>query len=144
MATMSRILMMTYSQEAENARTALSSGAIGYLIHGQFDPQDLYDAVRATAAGRSVLSSTALLALTSGAGRESATGEPSSVVIPTSEPLTSREAQIAALIVAGLLNPEICEQLFLGESTVKNHINRIFRKAGVTTRDQLVKLARGR
>ncbi|MGV2385424.1 MAG UNVERIFIED_CONTAM: LuxR C-terminal-related transcriptional regulator, partial [Thermobifida fusca] len=34
----------------------------------------------------------------------------------------------------GLSNAEIAKELFLSEKTVKNHINRIFRKLGVSTR----------
>jgi ATP/maltotriose-dependent transcriptional regulator MalT len=48
--------------------------------------------------------------------------------------LSSREAQIMALIAAGHSNPEIAEQLVLAEKTVKNHVNRIYAKLGVGSR----------
>ena len=48
--------------------------------------------------------------------------------------LTSREAQIMALIAAGHTNGQIAEQLTLTEKTVKNHINRLYAKLGVGSR----------
>ncbi len=48
--------------------------------------------------------------------------------------LSSREAQIMALIAAGHSNGQIAEQLFLAEKTVKNHVNRIYAKLGVGSR----------
>jgi DNA-binding NarL/FixJ family response regulator len=56
------------------------------------------------------------------------------------ERLTCREKQVMESIVAGCKNREIAEKLFLSEQTVKSHVNRIFRKFGVTCRSQLVSL----
>jgi DNA-binding NarL/FixJ family response regulator len=56
------------------------------------------------------------------------------------ERLTFREKQVMESIVAGCKNREIAEKLFLSEQTVKSHVNRIFRKFGVTSRSQLVSL----
>jgi len=44
--------------------------------------------------------------------------------------LTNREVEILSLIARGLTNPEIAEQLFLSNHTIKTHINRIFAKTG--------------
>lgn len=56
------------------------------------------------------------------------------------ERLTCPEKQVMESIVAGCKNREIAEKLFLSEQTVKSHVNRIFRKFGVTSRSQLVSL----
>ena len=48
--------------------------------------------------------------------------------------LSSREAQIMALIAAGHSNSQIAERLVLAEKTVKNHVNRIYAKLGVGSR----------
>jgi DNA-binding NarL/FixJ family response regulator len=42
--------------------------------------------------------------------------------------LTTREAEILALIARGMTNPEIAAVLVLSNHTVKSHINRIFAK----------------
>lgn len=48
--------------------------------------------------------------------------------------LSSREAEIMALIAAGHSNGQIAERLVLAEKTVKNHVNRIYAKLGVGSR----------
>ena len=42
------------------------------------------------------------------------------------------------LIINGLSNKEISEQLFISEHTVKNHITRILQKLNVTDRVQAI------
>ncbi len=48
--------------------------------------------------------------------------------------LTRREQQLIPLIGRGLSNKEIANYLSLSEQTVKNHIHRILRKVGVSSR----------
>jgi LuxR family maltose regulon positive regulatory protein len=54
------------------------------------------------------------------------------------EPLTKRELDVLRLVVAGLSNPEIADELVIAVSTVKTHINHIFGKLGVENRTQAV------
>lgn len=53
--------------------------------------------------------------------------------------LTSREMEIAQLVVAGLSNPQIAESLVISVRTVGNHIHRIMRKTNAKSREQLVR-----
>lgn len=53
--------------------------------------------------------------------------------------LTEREGEILKLIIEGNKNSEIAKLLYVAEITVKKHISRIFNKAGVKNRAQLVK-----
>lgn len=63
---------------------------------------------------------------------------PTTKISPLIEPLTDRELDILRLIVQGLSNPEIAEQLVISVGTVKAHTNRIYGKLGVTNRVEAV------
>ena len=64
-------------------------------------------------------------------------------VRPADVGLTERQAQVLALMVRGLSNREIGEQLELSEGTVKIHVTAIFKTLGVASRTQaLVAVAR--
>jgi DNA-binding NarL/FixJ family response regulator len=54
---------------------------------------------------------------------------------------SKRERDIIILISKGLMNREIATNLCISEQTVKTHISRVFRKANVSRRSQLVPLA---
>lgn len=54
--------------------------------------------------------------------------------------LTSREQELADLVVAGKTNREIAEILVLSEFTVKNHLRSIFQKLQIRSRSQLAAL----
>lgn len=51
--------------------------------------------------------------------------------------LTSRELEILALVRKGLTNEQIADQLFIAISTVKTHLQKIFKKVNVTNRTAL-------
>lgn len=55
--------------------------------------------------------------------------------------LTEREHQILALVADGLGTAAIAGRLYLGESTVKTHLNRVYRKLGVANRTQALAAA---
>ena len=56
--------------------------------------------------------------------------------------LTRREQQLVQMIDRGLTNKEIASQLNLSEQTVKNHIHRMLRKLGASSRLAAVELCR--
>jgi DNA-binding CsgD family transcriptional regulator len=57
--------------------------------------------------------------------------------------LTPREREVVGLMLSGATNASIAERLFISESTVKKHVNNIFRKLGVSSRWELVGLSGG-
>jgi DNA-binding CsgD family transcriptional regulator len=54
--------------------------------------------------------------------------------------LSTRETEVMNLIASGRSNGEIARELFLSEKTVKNHVNRIYAKLGVTSRGAAITL----
>lgn len=52
------------------------------------------------------------------------------------EPLTRREHDVLKLVAQGKSNQDVANTLFVGLSTVKTHINSIFRKLEVSTREE--------
>ncbi|MEV7046493.1 AAA family ATPase [Amycolatopsis sp. NPDC051061] len=51
--------------------------------------------------------------------------------------LTHSEHRVAALASAGMTNREIADRLFVTQSTVEQHLTRVFRKLGIKQREQL-------
>ena len=59
----------------------------------------------------------------------------------TISPLTAKEKEILSLVAKGATNDDISKKLNLQESTIKTHLNRVFKKLNVKTRTQAVLLA---
>jgi LuxR family maltose regulon positive regulatory protein len=57
---------------------------------------------------------------------------------PGAKPLSQRELEVLRLIVIGLSNGEIAEELVIAISTVKTHVNNIYRKLHVSDRKQAI------
>ena len=53
--------------------------------------------------------------------------------------LSTRELEIVELVVTGLSNHKIAQQLEISKRTVDNHISNILKKTGVANRVELVR-----
>lgn len=56
---------------------------------------------------------------------------------PLNPKLSFREKQVVGLVSQAKLNKEIAFELHLTEGTIKEYLNRIFRKLGITNRTEL-------
>jgi len=90
------------------------------------DPEDLFRAIRAAAAGQSLFDSRTTANFTaSGASVEG-----------LKRRLSERELDVAALIAEGYSNKEISTALVISEPTVKKHVGHILDKLGLQDRLQ--------
>ena len=64
--------------------------------------------------------------------------DPANNLKPLFDGLTSKQQEILGLLAAGKTNKEIAQQLFVELSTVKTHINNIYRQLNVSTRKDAV------
>ncbi|MFD9793457.1 response regulator [Streptomyces sp. NPDC059070] len=129
------VVVLTTFADDESILGALGAGARGYLTKNA-GRQDITRAIRAAAAGQSVLDREVqdrLLATARTRAPERGRALPVD--------LTPREREVLALIGRGLPNRGIAEELFISEATVKTHINNLFAKAGIRDRAEAVRRA---
>jgi two-component system, NarL family, response regulator LiaR len=118
------VVALTSVLEDASVTGAVRSGAIGYLLKTT-DSDELCEAIKAAAAGQVRLAPEAAARLM----RE--------VRAPASpEPLTEREADVLKLIARGRANKQIARELFVTTSTVKTHVNNLYRKLDISSRTQ--------
>ncbi|MGE2731891.1 LuxR C-terminal-related transcriptional regulator [Mycolicibacterium vaccae] len=132
---LSRVLVLSASDERDDVLEAVKAGATGYLVKSA-SRQELADAVRATAAGRAVFTP-GLAGLVLGEYRRIAQ-EPADPGAPS---LTERETEILRYVAKGLTAKQIAERLSLSHRTVENHVQATFRKLQVGNRVELARYA---
>jgi DNA-binding NarL/FixJ family response regulator len=126
------VIMLTHSEEPAVIRETLRLGARGYLVHGSFDEAELTSALSTCRHGGMVLSPSA-----AGVAMQPAGSAPAAAATEDFG-LTEREQQLIAELADGLGNAAIAQRLFLSEKTVKNHLNRIYAKMGVSSRAEAI------
>lgn len=123
------VVVLTMQNEPAFARSALQSGASGYVIK-HAAAEELVAAVRAVTGGGTYINP--------GLGARLA-AEPDKQGPP--DDLTPREVEVLGLLVLGYMNPEIAKKLTLSVRTVETHRANIQRKTDRSTRAELVAYA---
>ena len=124
LAARAKIIILTASEDADEAVAALREGAHGIVLK-RFAVETLMDAVRTVVTGDTWLPPRLQTRMTSelrGATRIA---------------LTPRERDIVRLVARGLRNGEVAAKLFISEETVKTHLNNVFRKLNLRDRVEL-------
>ncbi|MFI8266246.1 response regulator [Streptomyces sp. NPDC085665] len=134
------VVVLTTFADDDSILGALGAGARGYLTKNA-GRQDITRAIRAAAAGQSVLDREVQGRLLATARTKASPPDEPPSDAPLPEDLTPREREVLALIGQGLPNRGIAERLFISEATVKTHINNLFAKAGIRDRADAVRRA---
>jgi DNA-binding NarL/FixJ family response regulator len=132
-----RIIMLSTFDNDEYVYRALAAGASGFLLKST-PPNRLIDGVRLAVSGEALLAPSITRRMIEEWVSKPAPGSGPS---PRLDPLTQRELEVLTYIGRGKSNAEISTALFLSESTVKTHINRILAKLGLRDRVQAVVFA---
>ena len=107
---------------------AVALGANGYLLKGG-SAKDLVAAIKVAATGENTWTRTELRRVTGAL----ATPRPG---ISLEVPLTQREIQVLQHICDGMTNMQIGDELEISFETVKEHVQHVLRKIGLTDRTQ--------
>ena len=141
-----KVLIFTSRDAEDDVFAAFKSGADGYIMKGA-STENIYTAIRSVNEGVAWIDpAIAKLVL-------------SSIQAPTNNTetrisnginykagksmygLTEREMEVLALIVNGLTNPQIAEELTITRATAKAHVHSVLQKLSTATRTQATRKA---
>ena len=133
-----KVVVVTTFDLDEYVEVALRSGASGFLLKDA-GPALLVEAVRAAAAGESLISpSITVRLLRTLAQRRGPSSSPGAA-----EALTPRELDVVRLVSRGQTNAEVATALFISLGTVKAHLGSITAKLGARNRVEIAAWAWG-
>ena len=146
-----RILMLTVSENEQDLAAAMLAGADGYLLK-TVESEQLCDSIEKVLGGECVISPDMMTKFVAAFRSKSPApkGEagllaPQAVAEDAAlESLSAREREILALIARGDSNKLIARELDIAETTVKVHVQHIFRKLNLTSRVQVAVYASAR
>ena len=129
---LTRVVMLTISDEDSDVTDAILAGACGYLLKDA-SIQELMHGLEAAAVGESLISPHI-------AGKvlqhvRATTAAPEAAATIRTE-LSDREIQVLKLIANGKDNADIAQELHISPKTVKNHISNILMKLQIENRIQ--------
>jgi DNA-binding NarL/FixJ family response regulator len=122
------VLMFSAFDNPTYVARAVAMGANGYLLKS-CTRDELIAAIRTAAAGENCWTRQELRRVTGALATPRITAD-------VEAPLTQREADVLKHLAHGLTNKEIAETLHLSYETVKEHVQHMLRKVGLTDRTQ--------
>lgn len=132
-----KIVMLTVFDNDENIFNSIKAGADGYLLK-EVDPQTLYNGIMETLSGGAAMTpSIALKTL-------KLLRNPSEFKFEVKEEdfkLSTREIDVLEQLSKGLSYTQIAENLFLSPSTVRKHIENIYKKLQVHNKLEAIQKA---
>jgi DNA-binding NarL/FixJ family response regulator len=121
------LILSTYDNPTYVAR-AVALGAAGYVLKGT-DRAGLLDAIRKASIGETAWTRDELRRVTGALATPRLNAD-------VEVPLTQRESEVLRQLALGLTNKEIAQALHISYETVKEHVQHILRKVGVSDRTQ--------
>ncbi|MUG98356.1 response regulator [Scytonema sp. UIC 10036] len=134
------ILILTSHSEKTLIARLIEAGAQGYCFKG-IPFESLLLALRSVASGASWWDRTATTEIRAAFGGNNTAASSAQENKSVENPLTKREQEILALVVAGKSNQEIAEFLHITPGTVRVHVHAILQKLEVRDRTQAAVLA---
>jgi DNA-binding NarL/FixJ family response regulator len=131
-APLTRVLVLTISDQDADVMDAILAGACGYLLKDA-SISDLMQGIRSAAVGESLISPTIAAKVLQ---RVRATGGSRRDAELIQSELSARELQVLKLIANGQDNALIAAELHISPKTVKNHISNILMKLQIENRIQ--------
>jgi len=131
-APLTRVLVLTISDQDSDVLDAILAGACGYLLKDS-SIQDLMAGIRAAAVGESLISPTIAAKVLQ---RVRSTSSVPAIAETIRAELSDREIEVLKLIANGKDNAHIAAELHISPKTVKNHISNILMKLQIDNRIQ--------
>jgi DNA-binding NarL/FixJ family response regulator len=131
-APLTRVVMLTISDQDNDVMDAILAGACGYLLKDA-SIQELMAGIDAASRGESLISPTIAAKVLQ---RVRATSTQPEIANTIRAELSDREIEVLKLIANGKDNAVIAAELHISPKTVKNHISNILMKLQIDNRIQ--------
>jgi two-component system response regulator NreC len=132
------VLILTMHENEEYVYQILKSGAAGYVLKSA-GKDELITAIRAAAKGEKFFSPRISQLMAEGYVRR--VDQAAAEMELGDVPLTRRELEVLALVVNGMTNQQIADQLFISPRTVDTHRTNIMQKLNIHDLANLVRYA---
>jgi two-component system, NarL family, response regulator DegU len=130
--TTTQVIMLTMHADHEVLADAIRAGASGYLVK-DCSTEEIAEAIRMAVQGDTVLSPQLAATMLDEVRRLDVPDSPEEERV-----ITKREEEVLQLIADGCSTPEVAEQLYISQKTVKNHLASIYQKLDARDRTQAV------
>jgi DNA-binding NarL/FixJ family response regulator len=131
-APLTRVVVLTISDQDGDVMDAILAGACGYLLKDA-SIQDLLAGIRSASVGESLISPTIAAKVLQ---RVRASSSQPDIEATIRAELSEREIEVLKLIANGKDNAMIANELHISPKTVKNHISNILMKLQIDNRIQ--------